>query len=92
MKKLLSIGALAACLFLAGCDSPEEIAAHNSYSLQHPQIVGKTEDGREIKMYAIRNASSYTHYIYIVEGKSSISENHLEGGKTKYTVTNATVY
>lgn len=87
MKTLLSI---LLCLFFVGCESQQDADIKNNYSLSHPAIIGKTEEGLTIKRYTI-NYPDFRHYVYVVEGKTTSSNNYLSGGKNQRNEVNTIV-
>lgn len=54
-------------------------------SLEPPEVVGKTPDGRTITRQKLVNADGYyDHWIYYVEGDEGKTVNSLSGGKYKH--------
>jgi hypothetical protein len=67
---------IAACLFIIGCSTKEEIEALNEKNLSsNGELVGHLPDGREIRRYQLRFQHMHDHYVYFVDGDISVNSN-----------------
>ncbi len=86
MKRYL-LPLLAAAL-LSGCDSPSEAHYKTQRNADHPEVITKLPDGREVKRIKIINPDTRDHYVYFIE-RADVTTNYsfTQGKTTKDEVT-----
>lgn len=75
-------------LFLVSCESPSDPApiSRTKASLNSPQTIGELPDGRTIKCVVRDMGSEHNHYIYFVDGVSTINYEVPQGKSTRNQV------
>lgn len=69
---------------IVACDDPATVSATNKVNLSGDgEEIGTLKDGRKVVRFAVERPNDHTHYVYVVSDGSSVTENHLEGGKHK---------
>lgn len=80
MNNLKNLFALLLVLFTIGCMCAAEVKEHNKEQFENGgTVAGQLPDGRDIKRYTLYFVSSgnmQVHYIYVVDGTTTISKNH----------------
>lgn len=97
--KLTTLLISLACIFLTGCNerTPQEIAnfrAVNTANLMNGQeTVGTLPDGRVVTRTWVYSPNGYYHhFIYIVDGATTVSTNRLEQeGKVQVNKTDVVI-
>lgn len=87
MKKIIALAVLS--LALVGCGPTQnEAAIENSYNTNSPTKIGTLPDGRSIQRVRIAVPGSvHPHYVYFVEGNSTVNRVVSEGKTTRIHTT-----
>ncbi|AND74956.1 hypothetical protein pf16_33 [Pseudomonas phage pf16] len=73
---------LLAAVLLTGCESQEGAQFKTQRNAEHPTVVAKLPDGREVKRIKVVNADMHDHYVYFIE-RADVSTNYkVSQGKT----------
>lgn len=85
MVRLLFCALVFVMLGCTNYDSPS-VVRENRENLAGPGFsVGVLPDGRSVVRYRIDMGSAHEHWIYVVDGAATVSQNHrIQNGKSSY--------